>query len=333
MKGVWNHDRRDLRATDHCGQRMTPRATPSKSVVVGFLDPTWPIPEMDREAGFDLGNGVTLITPPDWVRSEGILSDLDKRDRETVQRMAQLCLFVDVLAAEGGSRTPTWQVDRMLLVHRPSPYDGKIRQANLALWLSRASDVSVDVLLRIELYPDKAFPRRMTSVTSYHGNRFRPHRDDFGDAFTQEELMRARELNVRLSPALLERGAVEIAIRALWMALTMSEGNLRYVLLWVALEALFGSDVETTYKLATRMALFLAPERSAGECIRLWATRAYRARSKIVHGRGLDVTAELIHQTEQFTAEAIRRALLEPALGALFRGDRDEKLDSLMFRE
>jgi hypothetical protein len=46
------------------------RGTPSTSVVVGFLDPTWPIPELDPDTGFDLGNGVSLISPPDWVRSE-----------------------------------------------------------------------------------------------------------------------------------------------------------------------------------------------------------------------------------------------------------------------
>jgi hypothetical protein len=229
----------------------------------------------------------------------------------------------------------------MFQVHRPLPYDERIRQANLALWLARATDVSVDVLAKIERYPDTAFPRAMSSLTSYHGNRLRPHPDDHGEALTQEDLMRARQLNVSLSAALLEKGAVEIAIRALWMALTMSDWNLRYVLLWIALEALFGpkDSGETTYRLPNRMALFLAPERSAGELIRLWATKAYGARSRIVHGRGLDVTAKgtdgpnLVHKTEQYAAEAIRRALLEPTLAALFKGNRDRNLDRLMFEE
>ncbi len=134
-------------------------------------------------------------------------------------------------------------------------------------------------------------------------------------------------------------GNLWTAIRWLILGLTEQLWDTRYLLQWIALEALFGPDSaqETTYRLSQRIGLFIAGDTEKGKSIFENAKKAYSWRSKIVHGRRLtkltaEQSAELSLTTESIIRDGIIKILKDPANIKLFDSkQRDEFLDGLAF--
>ena len=108
--------------------------------------------------------------------------------------------------------------------------------------------------------------------------------------------------------------SVWTAMRALWAALTTTEADIRYSLLWIVLEALFGDEGnsgEITHKLAERIALFLT--NTADEARELYhkTKKSYQKRSIIVHGRFNNDSAidEFMAHTEGILRTSFRHLL------------------------
>ena len=112
---------------------------------------------------------------------------------------------------------------------------------------------------------------------------------------------------------------------------------MRYLLLWIALEALFGADSEITFRISQRIAFFISGQAEAKETFRRMK-RAYNWRNKIVHGlrhRELkrEESEQVLHDTETAIRKALRRILLDAAMVGNFVDNRREPyLDELAYQ-
>jgi hypothetical protein len=130
--------------------------------------------------------------------------------------------------------------------------------------------------------------------------------------------------------------AVWTALRATTAALQMRVEEIRYLLLWVAIEALFGANMDIKYRISQRLAFFLGKNRAEAREIFSKAKKAYDFRSKVAHGawkRDQQSTA-LTAATETLLRQALTRVLLDGAGIQHFVGSterRDAYLDELVF--
>jgi hypothetical protein len=140
-----------------------------------------------------------------------------------------------------------------------------------------------------------------------------------GDGFLLiDDLARAREVNEGLA-ALDRAGPLWMAVRSLWGALTEPWIHGRYMLLWVALEALFGPRNHRLVRrsVSWRLASFLGQP----ELFEV-ALADYVRRSDVAHGAGQAIAREewmpLAHRAEDWARAAVLRLLQVPALVHIF---------------
>lgn len=119
--------------------------------------------------------------------------------------------------------------------------------------------------------------------------------------------------------ALPKDGTVWAALRIVRKALAEIAVDLRIVLLWVALEALFGvtEQGELRFRLSMHLALYLEADRSRRQDIARNAKRLYDERSKVVHGSrsaGLDwdQLSKDCAELENIVRAALRKILSGP---------------------
>lgn len=275
--------------------------------------------------------GVRLEPVPAWVKSDAALKLLSWNDREGI-RSAELALSVDYEADALGSPDPDWngQAPRSI----QASIDEKFALASLALWLVKPTRLTVGPVLHFGRKGDPTSLRQSGSLRPILTSDLEQQ-----NVLTAADLVDAgRFLKAILS--LRRSGAVWTAMWMLLRALSESVWEVRYLLQWVALEALFGPENpnEVTYRLAQRISLFLG--RDLEERKRLFgeAKEAYTWRSKIVHGARLaKLTGEKSLLLSTTTEIIIRRAfgalLTSEATLLHFDGkDRDNFLDELIFR-
>lgn len=139
-----------------------------------------------------------------------------------------------------------------------------------------------------------------------------------------------------------DRSPLALAINTSLSALAQENGLVRYPLLWIALESLFGptSSGETTFRLTQNLALFLESEGSEQRELKRRAKRAYDVRSSIVHGVWLkDKQSREGTETVLFVEGLIKRSLLkilnDGNLVSVFTNDkqRNDFLDNLPFNQ
>ena len=122
-------------------------------------------------------------------------------------------------------------------------------------------------------------------------------------------------------------GTLWAAIRVLRKALAETMWDLRIVLLWVALEALFGVDDkgEQRFRLSTSLALFLSGDPSERRKIAAEAKKLYDVRSKVVHGsRSAGIDTEGMIADCRRVEDLVRRSLVKILLGP-HRADFDSR--------
>jgi hypothetical protein len=134
--------------------------------------------------------------------------------------------------------------------------------------------------------------------------------------------------------------AIFAAGRVLLKALLERWWEGRYLLFWVALEALFGPSnaAEVTYRLSQRLAFFLATTGDEAQRLFSSAKEGYGLRSKIVHGLrlqrlGKEKSAQVMYEAERLTRYALVKILAEPKYCDIFAhgAKREEFLDRLVF--
>ena len=274
----------------------------------------------------ELADGVIFAPVPDWVKeSKEILEGLRKEEREEIRIYTKFCLLREYTAdGLGPEQENSLQ---------------SIWLANLALWIAKPSSIGFNFVIHIEQFGDKWVLPHWVSFS-----RLIPHGNYEENKLSRSDLELAREIHsglVALPEKKKDRDcSVWIAVSALWMAVTQRNWTLRYMMLWIALEALFGpSDKrEITFRLSQRVAFFLFPDdkKKAKDCSKSVRTN-YGLRSTMVHGGSpsgpWEQTSQNLYDTEEFIRMALVRVLKSSKLIDVFNGKnaREQYLDELPY--
>jgi len=285
----------------------------------------------DLAEPFDLGNRVALSPRPDWLTRESITKNLGWVQREVLIGQARYALRVDYEAASLGDPDPSWKGEARSIQDTSAEC---LYMANVALWLARPSPAAFGLVVHAEKHDDEWVHRQ-----SFFFDSVKVHENDQRNGLGRHDLTQARTLNVALA-GLPRDGAPWASARVLWKALTEDWWEGRYLLLWVALEALFGplSPGETTYRLSQNLAFFLTSNAGEAHTTFRAAKESYEWRSKIVHGMRLarlpkEKSSELLYRSESFVRRALVRILSERTLIELFSSNkrREEFLSTIPF--
>jgi hypothetical protein len=202
----------------------------------------------------------------------------------------------------------------------------------IAVWLSRPAVMPVDVLLHFECPGDPTSIRESTSLPGV-----RVHERDRDNYLMMEDLARAKKIHEALLALHRPQSAAWRGLRYLALALREQGWEIRFVLMWIAMEALFGADREITYRLSQRVGFFLGTTRSEAQTIASAVRHSYGWRSKAVHGSPLkkllsDKSLELAYELEDFLRKSYQLILEEPGLAEKFHDDsREAFLDDLPY--
>lgn len=280
---------------------------------------------------FNLANKVVLSPTPNWVREEEITKNVGLADRDVLEHN-QYTLMREYEADSFGEPDPDW--------HKKPPRSKQstaheaIQLADFALWLAKPSSIGFSLVIHAD---DQTGAWRWRHVQRC--DQLLPHTMDEGRMIQKDDLDLARKLHLGLSNLERDGSAVWIAARTLWNALIQDEWPVRYLLLWIVLEALYGTTDprETTYRLAQRLAFFLSPDRVRAQTLFQDAKAGYTWRSRVVHGMRLqklapEKSSELMYAAERFARESLLKILVSADLMKSFRGsERETFLDSLLY--
>lgn len=280
---------------------------------------------------FDLGNGVVLRPVPDWLKDDRITKNLSYSHREWLVRDIQYAFAVEYEASSLGDPDPDWKG------HKPRSKQDRAREliifANLGLWLARPSFISFEIIVSADQLLDSWGLRQLSVVPSLKPlGRYSDATVKMGDLELARELFSALTRVPRT-------GAVSITVGILWKALLEESWEVRYLLLWVALEALFGPEDprEITYRMSQRIAFFLATDRKSARKLFNSVKTGYGWRSRLVHGMRLSKPKDtdfeaLMYDTEGLVRESLNRILRHPKLIQIFSGKgRERYLDDSVF--
>lgn len=293
-------------------------------------------PEGALELPFDFGHGVILTRKPEWLTDEGITKHLGYVHRERLADSGPYALVVEYDAASLGDTDPDWKgskpyskqasaLERMWLVE-------------LALWIARPSGLT----FRSVVHADRSHDTWGLREFPFDVRRLIPHPKDANARLTNDDLELARNLG-RPLPELPRGGAIWTALWMLRAALSDMRWEIRFLPLWVALEALFGPEDprEITYRLSQRVAFFLASDRQEARELFDKAKKGYAWRSKVVHGARLtklradeEQAMDILYDAETLIRRALNSVLTDPHLIRQFDGkNRERYLDELIYLE
>jgi Apea-like HEPN len=285
----------------------------------------------DLPSSIDLGAGVTLIANPPWARSGEALDGLDPRSRTIVEEDCEFALRIDYDPDD--VTRPDEKGKGVVRRSIPVAIPDRAHLASLSVWMSKPAPFSAELLLHFDRPGDSGSIRRI--------QRLSPiviHERDEDETASIDNLAIAKSLNeafMRID----RQATLWLAGRVLLKALQEVTWEVRYLLCWIALEALFGPDEprETTFRISQRIAFFLTDSRSAAHDLFKRVKDGYGWRSRIAHGRRIsklteERTVELSHEVELLVRDSLVRALLDPSLTARFDGSgREAFLDDLVF--
>ena len=213
-----------------------------------------------------------------------------------------------------------------------------LQHASQAVWLAEPCAFSFEVILHCEYVSDAwtllPSPRVAPLVPLEVYSRQMVKHEDLVEACKFHEAMHTIPQGTALATAIdsLWKGLVEDIRKESW--------EVKYLLLWIALEALFGPEEarELSYRLAQRIAFFIEETREDAHTTFDSARVGYKVRSKVVHGRRaadkIDQKEEdLIFKTEKLVRRALRKILLNQSLVEKFssKNGREKYLDGLVF--
>lgn len=274
-----------------------------------------------------IGPGVALGAIPEWFRRELEFAAKNLGSRETLS--AEACLRVSFEAdalgemCQGPNGTPR--------KNHEAAYD-RIRIANLALWLACPSALHVDFVVTAEPQPSPSG----SAIFTDNLESIKPLRCYHEAKLKSKHLVMADSLATAIQ-GLKRPSPVLTAVRFLWLALTEGEWEVRYVSLWVAIEALFGpaNGKKISAKLRRRIAMFLNTDRSEAQEAREKVRIAYQWRCDAVHegrlaGRVAGEAQEQLLITEGIVMTSLRKILQDSTLIAKFSAaSRDDYLSKL----
>ncbi len=283
--------------------------------------------KLDASAQFEFGGGVVLAATPPWVQKDKMFESLSEWDRNAVLD-SPFSLIATYEAAALGDPDPAWTGTEPKSIQE-AKYELCVL-ANLALWLRRASPVCFVAVFHAFQSGAEPIVQAMSRCSP-----LLCHPNDVDNHITGADIPVAVQLHHSLA-AVARNTSLWTAICATWAGLHINIETIRYALLWIALEALFGPEDarEITFRLSQRVALFLAEDRAEAKQLFTMVKKGYSFRSKIVHGRWKEEPDSLVRmaEVENLVRRSFGRILSDEAVRDTFVGNgREAYLDDLAF--
>lgn len=211
----------------------------------------------------------------------------------------------------------------------------KIYEVNLAFWLIKPSSVKSHRFIHVRKDHNKFLLRQSGSfqeLTTHEMDDMALLKPiDFREAKTLFNIMAKERKDCSLW----------MAIRTLWSALITPVWEVRFLFLWIVLEALFGTDTEINFKLSQRISFFLSRNRREAKNTRTLVSKLYGYRNDIVHGMRIfrklkkEDSAKALHDLESIARKALSKILSEWRTRKLINSKNNEReayLDDLLYR-
>jgi hypothetical protein len=281
---------------------------------------------LDGNVPFHLASNIWFDAIPESLRQDALL---DRASEWDLQRF-NICthgLVIEYHAEALYSPDPLWKGDEPRPVEQANIELAYL--ANLALWLQHPSPISFTLIFHMPEY-DKF----IIQGTERCGG-FLCHPYDNNERISPQDLEPAKLLFTALTKVPRET-SVWTALRCTTAAFQVNGEETRYLLLWVALEALFGTSMEVKYRISQRLAFFMGKDRVEARTIYGDAKKAYDFRSRVAHGawKSDRNSTALTATTESLLRRALTRMLLDDAITQNFLGGTDKReayLDELVF--
>lgn len=193
-----------------------------------------------------------------------------------------------------------------------------VADAALALWLSHPCGFSLQPILTYERVEGQE------ALRAFNSNEIMLL-GAIGDAdahFSRQDISAADRLARALDRS---GGAVRIAATLLMTAASTWSQQVQFLLRWMALEALFGTDEKTELSFRLRQNISLFHAKGEVEAITLFALlgKWYGARSRLAHGAGLRLTEKEYRDFRNFVIAVFRRVLSSVATRETFSSNKD----------
>jgi hypothetical protein len=302
-----------------------------RGAIVALIEPEpgLVLPEEVSTAAFEFEPGVSIGRVPDWCRDPGAFASMLAPEHERIVSKARHAFWAEFPYVEsampGNSQKRTPEELRA---------ERRIRNAVLAMWLAHPFWFEVPLAVRASAREDgrlrwEGGDRPDMDVQLGWGS----DPDNSGNRVPGDALKEARVLYEGMT-SLPDGGAVAVALEALWYSLTLRKPQLAFLVLWIALEALFGPDgpERVTACLKRWIPGFAEEKAGINGLSKGTVDKWYRARCKIAHGRSLcpkdaKKAAELM-ETAKGVENVARRSLVailkDPSLAVLLNGESRE---------
>jgi len=278
---------------------------------------------------FEFEKGIILRPAPSWLTQEDMRKELGFYSN--IIDSAKFALIREYEAGSMGETDPSWQGKKTR--SKQNIADELIKICSLSLWLAKPSSFKLKILIHSEQINDKWYLR-----TLYYPRPLLSHERDCDNRLKINDLNLARKLFSSIN-CLTRNGPIWRAIWAVYAALS-EIWEIRYMLLWIALESIFGpKDArEIRYKLSQRIAFFLSSSRKEALNQFEVAKCCYDWRCKVVHGLRMDSrkqnkSEEILYKTECLIRKTLNKILINHKLIEKFNNDkeREKYLDALPF--
>jgi len=277
-----------------------------------------------------LGDSIQLTRCPRHLSTESVFQRIGN-SAEAWVKACDFALSVEYDASSFQDIDPNWK--------GPEPRTKEawatelIYLSYLALWLTRPTEFEFRTIF---------LSTEGTEGWQYiWHNDFKPMwhlpRDD-KSAFLKEDFVSAG-LFLKTLLSLKRDNAAWIAARTILQAHAQDWWEGRYLLIWIAMEALFGPENarEITYRLSLRASHFLSSDPVERKSIFNSVKNNYSLRSAVVHGMRIARLSEKQSEQAMLSSDdilrrALSKLLAEPKLLERFSGSkREEFLDDLVF--
>jgi len=264
---------------------------------------------------------------PDWLKSEEIVKYLSFYNKEEIKD-AKWMFISEYEANSLGEPDPEWRGEKQ----RGKQHSAveRIQISNLALWIARPSSLTFNMMFHVD--SDKKILRECFTRPP-----IKPHSNDDRNYHSKKDLELANDISLSIQN-LQRNSSIWLASRTLYEALTSDIWEVRFLLLWIVLEALFGASTEITYRISQRIGFLLSVDKKTAFDLYKEAKVSYNWRSKIVHGKRHKLeqskSAQVLYNTECLVRNAVLKILKDKELIKIFSSSdntREEYLDNLVF--
>jgi hypothetical protein len=231
--------------------------------------------KLEDKQPFELAPNFCIDRIPDYFLKDTLLKRQSAYDLQQLEHCSH-AFIIDYEAEALYCSDPLWMGNEPRTIEAANVELAYL--ANLGIWIQHPSPVGFNLVFHMP-ESDGEFVIQGTERVE----RFLCHPDDSSQRPDYQDLKRTKRLFEALR-SIPRHTSAWTALRATVAALQTNPEEIRYALLWIALEALFGSNTELKYRISQRIAFFIAKDNSEAKALFSQLKKAYDFRSRIVHG-------------------------------------------------